>query len=96
MEFLLQKGYEVHSLIWRSSNFNTQCINHVYIGPHNTHKALMKLHYANLTDASSLRRWLDIFLPDKAAAVAIRRQQQVVAAVATSYLHRAHLLFIIF
>lgn len=64
-EFLLQKGYEVHGLIRRSSNFNTQRINHIYIDPHNAPKAVMKLHYADLTDASSLRRWLDTILPDE-------------------------------
>lgn len=64
-EFLLNKNYEVHGLIRRSSNFNTQRINHIYIDPHNSQKALMKLHYADLTDASSLRRWLDTILPDE-------------------------------
>uniref|UniRef100_A0A1J3JBA0 GDP-mannose 4,6-dehydratase n=2 Tax=Noccaea caerulescens TaxID=107243 RepID=A0A1J3JBA0_NOCCA len=64
-EFLLGKGYEVHGLIRRSSNFNTQRINHIYIDPHNVDKALMKLHYADLSDASSLRRWLDVIKPDE-------------------------------
>ncbi|KAK8263818.1 hypothetical protein V6Z11_D12G066000 [Gossypium hirsutum] len=64
-EFLLNKGYEVHGLIRRSSNFNTQRINHIYIDPHDAHKARMKLHYADLTDASSLRRWLDTIRPDE-------------------------------
>ncbi|KAK4789444.1 hypothetical protein SAY86_016748 [Trapa natans] len=64
-EFLLGKGYEVHGLIRRSSNFNTQRINHIYIDPHNAHKARMKLHYADLSDASSLRRWLDSIQPDE-------------------------------
>jgi GDPmannose 4,6-dehydratase len=64
-EFLLDKGYEVHGLIRRSSNFNTQRINHIYIDPHNAHKARMKLHYADLTDASSLRRWFDTIRPDE-------------------------------
>nr|KJB43359.1 hypothetical protein B456_007G196100 [Gossypium raimondii] len=45
-EFLLNKGYEVHGLIRRSSNFNTQRINHIYIDPHNAHKARMKSPYA--------------------------------------------------
>lgn len=35
------------------------------IDPHNTQKAKMKLHYADLTDASSLRRWIDIIEPDE-------------------------------
>lgn len=64
-EFLLKKGYEVHGLIRRSSNFNTHRLNHIYIDPHNSHKALMKLHYADVTDASSLRRWIDSLLPDE-------------------------------
>lgn len=64
-ELLLNKGYEVHGLIRRSSNFNTQRINHIYIDPHNVHKARMKLHYADLTDASSLRRWIDTISPDE-------------------------------
>ncbi|KAG9443057.1 hypothetical protein H6P81_018911 [Aristolochia fimbriata] len=64
-EFLIGKGYEVHGLIRRSSNFNTQRLDHIYVDPHNAHKALMKLHYADLTDASSLRRWIDCILPDE-------------------------------
>ncbi|MFS7973120.1 putative GDP-mannose 4,6-dehydratase [Helianthus anomalus] len=65
-ELLLTKGYEVNGLIRRSSNINTQRINHMYIDPHNVHKApRMKLHYADLTDASSLRRWIDIICPDE-------------------------------
>nr|XP_043616258.1 GDP-mannose 4,6 dehydratase 2-like [Erigeron canadensis] len=64
-ELLLNKGYEVHGLIRRSSNFNTQRINHIYIDPHNPNKARMKLHYADLTDASALRRWIDTISPDE-------------------------------
>ncbi|KFK28300.1 hypothetical protein AALP_AA8G498400 [Arabis alpina] len=64
-EFLLGKGYEVHGLIRRSSNFNTQRINHIYVDPHNVNKARMKLHYGDLADASSLRRWLDEIKPDE-------------------------------
>ncbi|KAG0497413.1 hypothetical protein HPP92_001875 [Vanilla planifolia] len=64
-EFLLGKGYEVHGLIRRSSNFSTARLDHLYVDPHNSHKALMKLHYADLSDASSLRRWVDSLLPDE-------------------------------
>lgn len=64
-EFLLGKGYEVHGLIRRSSNFNTARLDHLYVDPHNSHKARMKLHYADLSDASSLRRWVDSLLPDE-------------------------------
>ncbi|KAG1359244.1 GDP-mannose 4,6 dehydratase 1 [Cocos nucifera] len=64
-EFLLGKGYEVHGLIRRSSNFNTARLDHLYVDPHNSSKARMKLHYADLSDASSLRRWVDVLLPDE-------------------------------
>ncbi|XP_042451265.1 GDP-mannose 4,6 dehydratase 2-like, partial [Zingiber officinale] len=64
-EFLLGKGYEVHGLIRRSSNFNTARLDHLYVDPHNAAKARMKLHYADLSDASSLRRWVDALLPDE-------------------------------
>jgi len=33
-EFLLEKGYEVHGLIRRSSTFNTERIDHIYADPH--------------------------------------------------------------
>jgi GDPmannose 4,6-dehydratase len=52
-EFLLQKGYEVHGLIRRSSQFNTQRIDHLYTDPHESQTHLF-LHYADLTDSSSL------------------------------------------
>jgi GDPmannose 4,6-dehydratase len=52
-EFLLDKGYEVHGLIRRSSQFNTQRIDHLYIDPHEPGARLF-LHYADLTDSSSL------------------------------------------
>lgn len=63
-EFLLKKNYEVHGIIRRSSNFNTQRLDHIYIDPHNT-QARMKLHYGDLTDASSLRKWVDAICPDE-------------------------------
>ncbi|KAJ0971003.1 hypothetical protein J5N97_018962 [Dioscorea zingiberensis] len=64
-ELLLSKGYEVHGLIRRSSNFNTARLEHLYVDPHNSNKARMRLHYADLSDASSLRRWVDTLLPDE-------------------------------
>jgi len=42
-EFLLSKGYEVHGLIRRSSSFNTQWIDHIYVDPHDSNA----LNYAN-------------------------------------------------
>ncbi|MCO5563363.1 hypothetical protein L7F22_017004 [Adiantum nelumboides] len=63
-EFLLSKGYEVHGIIRRSSNFNTQRLEHIYIDPHNS-SARMKLHYGDLSDASALRKWVDMICPDE-------------------------------
>jgi GDPmannose 4,6-dehydratase len=63
-ELLLDKGYEVHGIIRRASNFNTQRIDHVYRDPHRT-DVHMKLHYGDLTDASNLNRILEHVAPDE-------------------------------
>lgn len=52
-ELLLSKGYEVHGVIRRSSNFNTQRIDHLYQDPHASNLRL-KLHYGDLTDGVML------------------------------------------
>jgi GDPmannose 4,6-dehydratase len=63
-EFLLDKGYEVHGIIRRASSFNTERIDHIYQDPH--HKgARLKLHYGDLTDASSLERLMRQIQPDE-------------------------------
>jgi GDPmannose 4,6-dehydratase len=49
-ELLLEKGYEVHGLIRRSSNFNTERIDHLYKNKQNN----FFLHYADLTDSSNI------------------------------------------
>src|SRR5450432_1358136 len=56
-ELLLDKGYEVHGLIRRSSSFNTGRIDHVYRDPHN-HDARMFLHFGDLSDSTNLNRLL--------------------------------------
>jgi GDPmannose 4,6-dehydratase len=63
-EFLLDKGYEVHGIIRRSSSFNTGRIDHVYRDPHNK-GVRMLLHYGDLTDGSSLNRILEKVRPDE-------------------------------
>jgi len=52
-ELLLEKGYEVHGMIRRSSSFNTGRINHIYRDPHEKDVRLF-LHYGDLNDASSI------------------------------------------
>ena len=61
-ELLLEKGYEVHGLIRRSSSFNTARIDHVYQDPHESGRRLI-LHYGDLNDASSLNRTLRLVDP---------------------------------
>jgi len=54
-EFLLEKGYDVHGLIRRSSTFSTERIDHLYKDPHAPGNKL-HLHYADLTDANALAK----------------------------------------
>jgi len=56
-ELLLEKGYEVHGMIRRSSSFNTGRINHIYRDPHEKNVRLF-LHYGDLNDASSINTLL--------------------------------------
>jgi GDPmannose 4,6-dehydratase len=63
-EHLLEKGYEVHGLIRRSSSFNTGRIDHLYRDPHEAETRL-SLHYADLTDSSSLIGHLHRIKPDE-------------------------------
>lgn len=58
-EFLIEKGYEVHGLLRRSSSFNTGRIEHLYLDEwvRDTKKSrLVELHWADMTDSSSLIR----------------------------------------
>lgn len=61
-EFLLSKGYEVHGIIRRSSTFNTDRIDHIYVDPH-SQDARLFLHYGDLTDGTTLRRVLEEIQP---------------------------------
>ena len=63
-EFLLEKGYEVHGIKRRASNFNTQRIDHIYQDPHVDHQRLV-LHYGDLTDSSNLTRIINEVQPDE-------------------------------
>ena len=63
-EFLLEKGYEVHGIKRRSSNFNTQRIDHLYEDPHKKDLSLI-LHYGDLTDSSNIIRTIEKVKPDE-------------------------------
>jgi GDPmannose 4,6-dehydratase len=63
-ELLLEKGYEVHGIIRRSSSFNTQRIDHIYQDAH-TPGCRLFLHYGDLNDASSLNYLLKKLHPDE-------------------------------
>ncbi len=63
-DFLLEKGYEVHGIIRRSSSFNTARIEHVYQDPHMQDRKLF-LHYGDLSDGSNLNRILEKVQPDE-------------------------------
>ena len=59
-EFLLNKNYQVHGLIRRSSSFNTKRIDHLYIDPHEKNTNLI-LHHGDLNDSLGNRYSHKIF-----------------------------------
>lgn len=63
-ELLLEKGYEVHGMIRRSSSFNTGRINHIYQDPHEK-KRVLHLHFGDLSDSSNIGRLLEKIQPDE-------------------------------
>jgi GDPmannose 4,6-dehydratase len=63
-ELLLAKGYEVHGLIRRSSSFNTDRIDHLYVDPHEPDARLF-LYYGDLGSATTIRRVLERVQPDE-------------------------------
>ncbi|MGV8095613.1 MAG: GDP-mannose 4,6-dehydratase [Mangrovibacterium sp.] len=63
-EFLLKKGYIVHGIKRRSSQFNTDRIDHLYQDPHISHRNLI-LHYGDLTDSMNLTRIIQEVQPDE-------------------------------
>lgn len=61
-ELLLEKGYEVHGIIRRSSSFNTFRIDHIYNNPDYLNSRFF-LHYGDLTDSSNLNRLVEKVQP---------------------------------
>ena len=74
-EMLLEKGYEVHGLVRRSSSFNTGRINHLI---HNEkYKDTFFFHFGDITDASNLYRILDEVAPDEVYNLAAQSHVRV-------------------
>jgi GDPmannose 4,6-dehydratase len=63
-EFLLKKGYVVHGTKRRSSLFNTDRIDHLYLDPHVENRNFI-LHYTDLTDSTNLIRIIQEVQPDE-------------------------------
>jgi GDPmannose 4,6-dehydratase len=68
-ELLLEKGYEVHGLVRRSSSFNTWRIDHV--------RERLVLHYGDLVDQNSLARALEALQPDEVYNLAAQSHVKV-------------------
>lgn len=67
-EFLVEKGYEVHGILRRSSSFNTSRIEHLYLDEwvrDMKKDRLINLHYGDMTDSSSLIRIIQQVQPDE-------------------------------
>ena len=67
-EFLIEKGYEVHGIIRRSSSFNTGRIEHLYLDEwvRDMKKGrLVNLHWGDMTDSSSLVKIVSEVKPDE-------------------------------
>jgi GDPmannose 4,6-dehydratase len=75
-ELLLSKGYEVHGLVRRSSTFNTDRIDHIYVDPH-APGASLKLHFADLSDGSRLVTLIDEIQPHEVYNLAAQSHVRV-------------------
>lgn len=75
-EFLLKKGYEVHGIKRRSSQFNTSRIDHLYQDPHETNRNFI-LHYGDMSDSTNLIRLIKEIQPDEIYNLAAMSHVQV-------------------
>ncbi len=76
IEFLLAKGYEIHALKRRSSSFNTDRLDHLYKDFHDSDTRFF-LHYADLTDGSSLMKLLYDVRPEEVYNLAAQSHVKV-------------------
>ncbi|MCZ2357149.1 MAG: GDP-mannose 4,6-dehydratase [Bacteroidia bacterium] len=70
-ELLLEKGYEVHGIIRRASNFNTDRIDHLFGNPQ------LQLHHGDITDSSNLNKLMVRIKPDEIYNLAAQSHVQV-------------------
>lgn len=75
-ELLIEKGYEVHGIIRRSSSFNTKRIDHLYKDQHEEDVSMF-LHYGDLTDSSNLNRLIESIEPCEIYNLAAQSHVQV-------------------
>lgn len=75
-EFLLEKGYEVHGLVRRSSSFNRKRLEKIHSG-HCDHAANFTMHYGDMTDSSSLSGLVAAIQPDEVYNLAAQSHVKV-------------------
>lgn len=75
-ELLLAKGYVVHGVKRRSSSFNTQRVDHLYVDPHE-HTTKFSMHYGDMTDATNLIRLIQETQPAEIYNLAAQSHVQV-------------------
>ena len=75
-ELLLEKGYEVHGIIRRSSSFNTGRIDHLYKDPH-IHGVKLFLHFGDLSDGTNLTNLIKEIKPDEVYNLAAQSHVRV-------------------
>ena len=79
-EFLIEKGYEVHGILRRSSSFNTGRIEHLYLDEwvrDMKKDRLINLHYGDMTDSSSLIRIIQLVQPNEIYNLAAQNHVKV-------------------
>ena len=79
-EFLIEKGYEVHGILRRSSSFNTGRIEHLYLDEwvrDMKRERLINLHYGDMTDSSSLVRIIQTTRPSEIYTLAAQSHVKV-------------------
>jgi GDPmannose 4,6-dehydratase len=75
-ELLLNKGYEVHGVIRRSSSFNTVRIDHIYVDPHES-SARLFLHFGDISDSEQISNIMQKIQPDEVYNLAAQSHVRV-------------------